>query len=53
MVHIWYKETEQKQIIKLSHEKDFYSETVLTYKTKDGYTGYIVKIRSKRENEKK
>ena len=53
MVHIWYKETTQKQIIKLSHEKDFYIETVLTYKTKDGYTGHIVKIRSKGKNDKK
>ena len=35
------------------HEKDFYIETVLTYKTKDGYTGHTVKIRSKGKNDKK
>ena len=28
---------------------DFYVETVLRYKTPDGYTGSIVKIRSKKE----
>lgn len=29
--------------------KDFYIETVLRYKTSDGYTGSIVKIRSKKD----
>ncbi len=29
--------------------QDFYIETVLRYKTPDGYRGSIVKIRSKKE----
>jgi len=36
-----------KVLTQLSRTKEFYSETVLKYKTKDGYTGYIVKVRNK------
>ena len=46
---------EKKSLIELKTEhstyggQDFYVETVLRYKTPEGYTGSIVKIRSKKE----
>jgi len=46
---------EKSSLIELKTEhstygnQDFYVETVLRYKTLDGYTGSIVKIRSKKE----
>ena len=51
------KEEEKKSLIGLkSHysvygKHDFYIETVLRYKTPDGYRGSIVKIRSKRTDD--
>jgi|TARA_B100000959_G_scaffold256134_1_gene289056 hypothetical protein len=38
------------RIYNTPHDK-FYTETVLKYKTKDGYTGYIVKVRTKKEKQ--
>jgi hypothetical protein len=36
-----------KILTQLSRTRGFYCETVLKYKTKDGYTGYLVKVRNK------
>ncbi len=43
------KEKREEPEIRIVHGTDYYIETVLRYKTADGYTGSIVKIRSKKD----
>ena len=42
------KENENYEVKKIQVQKDYEIETVLRYKTSDGYTVSIVKIRSKK-----